>query len=1126
MPNNQKIVGIGASAGGLRALESFFHAVEDGTGFSYVVIQHLSPDFKSLMGELLGRHTKMSISSAQNGETILPNHVYLIPPRKILKINNGRLCLEDSNGTPSLPVDVFFNSLAEGLGEKATGIILSGTGSDGMKGCQQIKAKGGKVFVQDPESAEFDGMPRSVILSRAYDHVLRPDQMPQALANPNFEGDSHSKAIATNNEGIYLIAESLKRSYGLDIQNYKNSTVFRRIQRQIEKNKSASIIEYGELLSENAEKLDDLYRDLLIGVSSFFRDDYLWVKLEKETIPALFAQAKPSELRAWVAGCATGEEVYSLAILLTEEGKKIGYKGAIKIFATDLHQGSLASASEGIYPAEAVEAVPEKWRNKYFTQKNNTYYVSDILRSQVVFASHNLLADPPFTRLDLVTCRNLLIYLEPSAQERAISMLLYGLREGGSLALGASENADNTKFGIDNLDSHARIYRKRKNVPIIGLPSSLSSQATRPLMRKWDSNKGITINPQLLNDYDTIISTQVGDGFIIDENQQVLHYVGDPNPYLKPASGRVATSLLDQLSGDLHLALSTCLQRVRSKESPFTMRGVRDRDADDRSLVDLRVDPLPAKEQESHYFVSVKRTSELPAASDANKEVPTSESGESYNPSQSLSTRIAELELELQASRENMQAAIEQAQMSNEELQAANEELLASNEELQSTNEELHSVNEELFSVNSEFELKNYELQNLNEDYDRLLSSLVDIGIVYLDEDLRIRKYNDAITSIFSLLPEDIGRPLGDIAYSLGNHKKFLRRVGKVLEQEEPISFETKTHEGKSLMVRMFPFNRERQVTSGVIVTFTDITEVKKAQNRLEMAVNVSHLVWWDWDLDQDQLLTYSASERSFECILGYDEVSIPKTFKGWLDATHPEDAERVHRSLQDHLDGKTPRWISEHRYQAHDGAWVWVKDLGEVIVRDNDGKPIKMVGTTQNIHNQKLLELGLRDKCDENEILLQQAEEVTSELKELAEKAQAANKAKSEFLAMMSHEIRTPLNAILGYSQLLLDSEIDEKVRQSLEPVNYAGESLLAIIGDILDFSKLEAHSVDLEKSPVCLQDLLMQASKSVPPKDKVTFLEKIVDEQRNPVSDQIWLLGDPTRLSQILTNLIGNAV
>ncbi len=1125
-PEPPAIVGIGASAGGLKALESFFHAVRDDLGFSYVVIQHLSPDFKSLMGELLARHTKMLISSAEDGETIFPNHVYLIPPRKVLKVADGKLELGEAKGTPSLPVDVFLDSLAEQFGERSVGIILSGTGSDGMKGCQKIKAKGGRVFVQDPECAEFDGMPRSVILSGAYDHILRPELMPEALAQPDFKSPSKNENDMPQEDSLMRIANALKRSYGLDIENYKDSTVTRRIQRRIELTKSPSISDYSESLKDNADELDELYRDLLIGVSSFFRDEYLWDYLKKDILPDLFRKAKPSEFRAWVAGCATGEEVYSLAMLLLEEAEKIGYEGEISLFATDLHHGSLTLASEGRFSSQSMELVPDELRDKYFSAESEGSRVSSFLRSKVVFASHNLLADPPFTRLDMVTCRNLLIYLEPNAQDRAISMLLYGLREGGCLALGASENPDIKRFGLDSLSSHSRVFRKVKQVSVIDLPSSPSSHAVRPLIRKWKQAKGVSIDPQLLSDYDTIISGQLGDGFIIDEQQQVLHYVGDPNPYLKPVSGRAPKSIFNQLTGDLHLALSTCLQRVSSSDSPFTMRGVRASDSEERSLVDLHVDPLGSSGKETHYFVSIRKTiEESPRAGNRNENTD-AEDGESYDSSEALNQRIVGLELELQANRENLQAAIEQAQMSNEELQAANEELLASNEELQSTNEELHSVNEELFSVNSEFELKNHELHALNEDYDRLLSSLVNIGIIYLDADLRIRKFNNAVTSIFKLLPEDVGRPLDDIAYSLGNHKKFLRRVHRVLNQEEPISFEAKTQDDKWLMVRIFPYHKEKRITSGVIITFTDITDIKVAQSRLEMAVSVSQLVWWDWDLEEDQLLTYSASERAFDCILGYDEISIPKTFKGWLDATHPDDVERVRASLQDHLDGKTTRWVSEHRYRAHNDEWVWVKDLGEVILRNAEGQPLKMVGTTQNIHSQKRLELSLREKCAENEELLAKASRAANELQELADKAKAASNAKSEFLAMMSHEIRTPLNSIIGYSELLLSSDIDAKTRENLEPIHLAGENLLAIIGDILDFSKLEAASMELETEPFCLQDLLKQTTSSVPPKPGVDCFGLIVDREKNPISEQIWLVGDSTRIRQVLLNLTGNAI
>ncbi len=1125
--NLPMVVGIGASAGGLKALESLFHAMTDNLGCAYVVIQHLSPDFKSLMGELLARHTKMPISAVSDGEAIRPNHIYLIPPRKTLRLVDDRLHLAETVLNPSLPIDIFFESLAEQLGALATGIVLSGTGSDGTRGCRKIKAAGGKVLVQDPELAEFDGMPRSVIVSGAYDLVLRAEEMPSALAKISSGKGVSAGASEERLDGYDLVATAIRRAYGLDIRSYKQSTVLRRIGRRVELSNHSSLEDYGETLKTDSVELDTLYRDLLIGVSSFFRDDAVWRRLRETDLPSLFSSARKHEFRVWVAGCATGEEVYSLAMLLFEEAEKIGYDGDVSMFATDLHRGSLASASEGVFSAEAVESVPMDLREKYLVLDGAQYRVNSTLRSHVVFAAHNLLVDPPFTRLDLVTCRNLLIYLDAPAQERALSMLLYGLRDNGYLLLGASESLDNGAFGVEPVCMQSRIFRKVRQTPVVNLPAGPSLQASRAFASSMKRPRDVRIDPQLLHDYDAIIAEQAGDGFILDEHQQVLHYVGNSSLYIKPAQGRATKSLVNQLVGDLPLALGTCLQRVSSSGEPFLMRGVRCPDcSEENHLVDVSVRPLPYEGKAMHYFVSIRENrKELPLVEPQSAEGKDSRE-ESYDSSAALRQRVSELELELQANRESLQAAVEQAQSSNEELQASNEELLASNEELQSTNEELQSVNEELFSVNSEFEEKNHELHELNNDYDRLLSSLVNIGIIYLDADLRVRKFNDSVTSIFNLLPKDVGRPLNDISYSLGSHRKFVRRLETVLSGGEPISYEARTEDEKWIVVRIFPLQDKPDQPAGVIVTFSDVTDIKTAQSRLETAVSISHLIWWDWDLDTDDLITYSASERRPNCVLGYDGTNIPKNGEAWKEAVHPDDLEALCESLEAHLAGETPSWSSEHRYRDHKGDWVWVKDVGEVVSRDENGKALKMVGTTQNVDVEKRLELDLREKFTENERLLGEVEESAKRLRSLAEKAEQASKAKSEFLAMMSHEIRTPLNSIIGYSELLLGADPDDRTRENLEPIHRAGQNLMSIIGDILDFSKLEAGSMQIENAAFSLTDLVEQATSSAPPKRSVTCISKLLDEIGAPLSEQMWVVGDAVRIRQVLINLIGNAV
>ena len=841
LPTPSHIIGIGASAGGLNALEQFFDNMPDDTGMAFVIIQHLSPDFRSLMDDLLARHTSMPIHRVTNGLALQPNSVYLIPPKTHMTIKQERLYLTERTTSPGLelPIDIFLNSLAADAGERAVGVILSGTGSDGSRGVVAIHRFGGLVMVQAPESAQFDGMPRNAIATSACDFILAPDRMPRLLVeytvNPHAVRARITEELAAGEDegefaGIFAL---LRRSYNLDFSKYKGATVGRRIRRRMEFRQIPEISDYMAIVAGDPVELDLLYKDLLIGVTEFFRDTEAFLFLEQEVIPGLFSRLRKEDLRVWSAACATGEEAYSLAILLAEQANRIDYGGKITVFATDVHRASLDFASQGLYDRARLTNVKPEWLERYFKKEGaDLFRVTAELRKLVVFAPHNLINDPPFTRLDLVCCRNFLIYLQPEAQERIISLFHFALKKDGLLFLGKSEGLATLSNEFETVASQHKLFRKVRDLKLALNIDTNRPEVIQPSLPLTSfpsaASRTVSIDRQLLADYDKLLGAHMPAGILIDESRHILHYFGSVADYLKPPEGRAQTNLLALVEGNLAIALNTSLQRADKSGEKVITNNVRVRHGSEEQLVDLTVTPLSDdKSLTTHYLVSFERVRTVD-----HPHPPEESDSATFIADGHYRQYVADLEVELQSARENLQTTVEELQTSNEELQAANEELLAANEELQSTNEELHSVNEELYSVNAEFERKNIELKQLNIDHENLLVS-IDTGIVFLDRELRIRKFNPAITTFFKLLPQDIGRPIDHIAYHLAGQEEMLANVRRVLATGVPFEKEEQTRDGRWLLPRIMPFRNETGQMEGVVITFSDITIMKEAERKI-----------------------------------------------------------------------------------------------------------------------------------------------------------------------------------------------------------------------------------------------------------------------------------------------------
>lgn len=839
------VVGVGASAGGLRALEEFFEHLPNNTGAAFVVIQHLSPDFKSLMKELLERFTRMAIHRVVEGMELQPNSIYLIPPGKNLILKEQKLYLlqqkERSSHQLNFPIDIFFESLSQSKLEKAIAVIFSGTGSDGTNGLRAINQSGGFTLVQAPETAEFDGMPRSAIATGLIDRILPPVELARTVdqlvrANGFSDQDNPDTPSLFNSKSLQQIAEIVDQHEQTDFSHYKISTLSRRIHRRYLISGCADLEQFICLLQTSAEERSLLRHDLLISVTQFFRDRPVWNYLAESVIPQLIAQTKPhGELRCWVTACATGEEAYSLAILLDEAIALSQKPVRFKIFATDIDQIALATATQGIYGESIVNQIEPQRLKRYFVQKDNSFQIIRQLREKLLFAPHDLTKDVGFTRMNLVSCRNILIYFQSQLQQQVLRNLHFSLVNKGILFLGEAETLGYIEPEFQILAKKVKIYQKKRNVrlniPFRAIDST--SLPTFPQLPTKTSGEP-RLDPILDQAFSSFLSKYRATCFLVDRQHKLFHTFNDSIEVLKMPLGRITTDITKLIIRDLQLPLITALHRAKEERSPVSYLGIKVKQGDQTRYLKLEVTYNESNKLADDFFTIVIQEDEIPQAT----------LGEKFDVDVEVSQRIVELEYELQQTRENLQAVIEELEATNEEQQATNEELTASNEELQSTNEELHSVNEELYTVNAEYQSKIEELTELNNDINNLLRS-TDIGVVFLDLNLNIRKFTPAATAAINLVEADINRPLEHITHNL-DCPDLMHLLQGVIKSQQVVDQEVKlVKEDFHLLMRVNPYLLENGRLDGVVISFIDIDELKTIQKQI-------HLV--NQDLQKSQL--------------------------------------------------------------------------------------------------------------------------------------------------------------------------------------------------------------------------------------------------------------------------------
>jgi len=832
-----RVVGLGASAGGLEPLEQFLSHVPAASGFAYLVVQHMDPNHKTMLAELLQRATSLPVKEAVDAQRIAPDAVYVIPPNAELTVLGGTLHLAapaEPRGQ-RLPIDVMFSSLARELGERAIGVVLSGMASDGTRGLQAIKLQGGLTLAQEPASAQFDSMPRSAIAAGCVDIIALPADMPSRILNVTGEVPSADGPPAESAElaaaGLDTILALLREHTRHDLALYKSNTLVRRIARRIAVHDLGTMAAYAGFLRANPQELDLLFKEMLIGVTSFFRDPEVWQDLQDKVLPALIERhaASAGPMRAWVAGCSTGEEAYSLAIAFTETLASLLSPAAceLQIFATDLNADAIASARSGRFAPNIAHDLTPQRLERFFVERPGGYQIDKRIRDMVLFAQHDVIIDPPFTRLDILSCRNLMIYFDTALQKRLVPLFHYSLRPGGALLLGGSETVGRAQSLFRPLHPKSRLYWRSENGGAIraavfpthqrATSSSALQETSLPPMTAPPDNLQSLADQLLLQSYSP-------PAVLVNEAGDIVYVSGRTGRYLEPAAGKANWNIHVMARPSIRAQLAVALRSALQDKTSVELRALR-LDDEATAAVDITVQAIVQPRPLEGMAMIVFR--DVPAAP-ARRGRRTKSSGAAGPAVEEELLRSRE---EIHALRQEMRASQEELQAANEELQSTNEELQSANEELTTSKEEAQSMNEELQSINSELQSRLDDLALAQSDMQNLLNS-TDIATLFLDDQLNVRRYTEQIVRVIHLRESDIGRPLSELASTL----IYPELHADVKETLRTLAFSEKqiaTQDGLWFTVRIMPYRTLANVIQGVVITFVDITAAKELESRL-----------------------------------------------------------------------------------------------------------------------------------------------------------------------------------------------------------------------------------------------------------------------------------------------------
>ena len=1090
------VVGLGASAGGLEPLTDFLEEVGEGLGAAYVIVQHLDPERASTAPELLQRHTSLPVRKAEDGDLLRPGHIYVNPPNTRVSVRDGRLHLQSplrDRGHPTI-VDHLFRSLADDQRNRSVAVVFSGTGSDGTLGVTRVREAGGLTMVQDPETAQFTDMPENAIGTGDVDVVLSAPELASYLASYARRRAVYPGAEPRQVEAGELLGEItriLKEHTDVDFSMYKKSTLLRRIERRCLMSDVEDLRGYLELLEEDPQEVARLHEDLLIGVTSFFRDRDAFEALDEQVLAELAERASTEgePVRIWVPACGTGQEAYSVAMLLSEHFSDSGSAPSVKMFATDIDEQALSVARRGRYPRGIEDEVPGHLLRSYFTEEATGYRVSQGLRNMILFSKQNVLADPPFSGLDLISCRNLAIYLRKEVQEDLFRIFHFALCEGGTLFLGESENVGRRSDLFRTVDQGARIFRRRNveiDTPVpmaLGSPATAVSAASRfgasrvPTGEAKRAQFERRVEQELL---DQLAPTSV----VVNGNQEVLYFHGRTGRYLEHPAGTPSHDIIEMARPELRRELRTAIRHVMQTGEAVSRQQVPVRTNGEPEAVNVLVRPMSLDEPEEDFYLVVFRDSPLPEAAKAEaKEIEFDEAPPDV---------VEEMERELRDTRDRLQSTIEELESSNEELRSMNEELQTANEELQTSREEARAANEELQTVNEELNAKIGELKRTHSDLQNLLRS-TRIATVFVDRQMRIKRFTPAATSVFRLQDRDRGRSLVDITsrLELPDGMDLIDEMENVLKTLRPTEHEVRIpRDDEWYAMRIMPYRTVDDRIEGVVLTFTEVTKLKKLQLARSKLIAVMEGMP-DAIVGRDLEGTITSWNDGARRIFGYtEEEALGRNIEMLVPEDRRGDLERHHR---DAADGSWTEPVDTVRVRK-DGRQVDVS-INFSCVRDDGGDVVEIAGIARDI----------------------------TERIEAKQEVERANQRQTEFMAMLSHELRNPLAPMRHAIDLLTGREEDpglrERAREILDrQIGY----LSRLVDDLTDVARISSGTPSLEVASVDLGEVVRNVVRDYGTLAGDFEVELDADLPEEPVP----VHGDDVRLSQVLGNLLDNAV
>jgi two-component system CheB/CheR fusion protein len=1109
------IVGVGASAGGLAAFIELLAAIPPDSGMAFVIVQHLDPSHTSILGEALARATAMEVTTAASGTVVEPNHVYVIPPNADIALEGNSLLLVqwEQSRKPHLAIDYFFRSLAEQRGAQAIGVVLSGSGSDGTEGLRAIKAEGGITFAQDPSTAKFGSMPQSAIEAGVVDtgmpiaalarQLVRLGRHPYlAAADPRpapseKDGDSFEKILAL-----------VRAKTGVDFSEYKRATIERRAARRMALREEEDLEAYLRLLQTDDAEAGALCEDVLIHVTSFFRDPAAFEALAKEILPQVLAgKPKGAPLRAWVAGCSTGEEAYSLAIALLESASLAKQPRTIQIFGSDVSEKAVEKARSGVFSDAALRDLSEETRRKYFVKLDHGYRINKQVRELCVFVRHDLARDPPFARLDLVCCRNVLIYFGAALQKRLMATFHYCLNQPGFLVLGRSESIAGYGQFFTSVDRENKIYSRTSSRSVLQFTPTAKTFPALPNLLVPAPVEAPRPPFDLIKHVDRmLLAKYVPAGVVLNEKLEVVQFRGRTGPYLEPAPGQPQTNVLKMAREGLLVPLKTALTQAKKQRAPVRKHAIEVGERGATVHCDIVVIPLTGwpGSKEPHYAVVFEEIAPPP-------QEPARKGG---RPTAHVRSEVARLKRELQTSKEYLQSLLEEHSRVNDDLGTANEELISGNEELQSLNEELQtakeelqSANEELTTVNDELHSGNRQLNLVNSDLVNLLNT-VEIPIVFLDAQRRIRRFTPQAQSIFNVLATDVGRPIDDIKPKVDApdlDAQIAWSIANVTVRESQVQDQA----GRWYRMQIRPYQTIEGKVDGAILSLVDIDVLKRHVDQAEWsrdyAVSVVDAVLVPLVVLDEELRVISANDAFYESFGGTHAETENRSF--FALAGGDWDLPALRANLKDSFSKRTPfQGLEVEAEFPRVGHRTMSFSARSVHFRDSS--PMTLL-TIEDVSARKQVDA-------ERKRLLAEAQHAR-------DAAEQANRTKDAFLATLSHELRTPLATMLMNAQLLRHADLGAaKIQRASEAIERSAKAQSQLIEDLLDVSRIVTGKLSLDLHRLSLLDVVTPALEGVAlsAERKKIRIEVQLDERAGPVD------GDSLRLQQVVSNLLTNAI